>query len=72
MTEIKSDDFLFQLFWYCLYTDYVNIELKFLNLKYPNMWQKTLTYIKKKKKKKKEKEEEEEEEEEEEKNFLSG
>ena len=30
--EIKSDDFQFQLFWYCLYIDSVNIELKFLHL----------------------------------------
>ena len=25
--EIKSKDFQFQLFWYCLYIDHVNIEL---------------------------------------------
>ena len=30
--EIKSNDFQFQLFWYCLYIDYVNIWFKFLNL----------------------------------------
>ena len=30
--EIKSNDFQFHLFWYCLYIDYVNIEHKFLNL----------------------------------------
>ena len=33
--EIKSDNFQFQLIWYCLFINHANIELEFLNL---NIW----------------------------------